>query len=111
MFTSVANWARKPPVAFPVLPWPGAGERSSTTTSRQPRAARCQATLAPITPPPAMTTSGIFGQPDAAELEPGLRSPEVPVARPDVVRRGGAGAAPQHADVVHELPVVLHQGP
>ena len=35
--------------------------------------------------------------------------PEVAVARADVVRRRGARAAAQHALVVHELAVVLHQ--
>src|SRR3954447_23554983 len=112
MLTGVANWVRKPPVARPVLPAPRPGARSSTTTSRHPREARCQATLAPITPAPTTTTSGtsgVFRQPDAGELEAGVPRPEVAVARPDVVRGGGAGAAAQHADVVHELPVVLHQ--
>src|SRR5215218_9259213 len=114
MLTGVENWVRNPPVALPVLPSPRVGARSTTSTSRQPRFARCQATLAPMTPAPRTTTSGIsvepLRQPDPRELEAGVPRPEVAVARPDVVLRRGAGAAAQDADVVHELAVVLHQG-
>lgn len=43
------NCTRKPPVARPVLPAPASAPASSTST-------RVQATLAPITPPPTITT-------------------------------------------------------
>src|SRR5258706_656319 len=59
MSAGVANCARKPPVARGVLPAPSSSPRSSTTTSRTPRAVRCQAMLAPMTPAPMITTEGM----------------------------------------------------
>lgn len=55
---AVAYCARNPPVARPVLPSPGEAPASIIVTSRQPRTARCQARLAPITPAPMTMTSG-----------------------------------------------------
>ncbi len=68
--TSVANWARKPPVARGVLPAPGSRPRSMTMTSRQPRCARWKATLAPITPAPMIVIRRSFHAVTASQPTP-----------------------------------------
>ena len=84
---SVANCARNPPIALPVLPRPARSFRSSTSTSRQPRAARWYATLAPITPAPTTTTSAVRVAPTSprrsrrVHVEPSVRRDPHPVAR------------------------------
>src|SRR5207249_2286637 len=49
---------RMPPAERPVEPEPSA-LRSITTTSVRPRTERWEATLAPTTPPPTMTTAAV----------------------------------------------------
>ena len=55
MFSSSVNCARIPPAALLVDPLPRVS-RSHSTTSVTPRSARWCAVLAPIAPPPMMTT-------------------------------------------------------
>ena len=52
-----ANWARNPPVARPGAAGARSGALSRRITDRQPSIVRCQATLAPMTPAPTITTS------------------------------------------------------
>src|SRR5262245_28394043 len=59
MFTGVENWARTPPMLFPVDPLPCELSRSMTRTLLQPACVRCQAMLEPTMPPPMMTTSAV----------------------------------------------------
>src|SRR5208283_4817730 len=46
-------------------------------------------------------------KPEAAELKPGRRCPEIPVAYPYVIFGSNAGATLQHALIVHELSIIL----
>ena len=55
MFASLANWWRTPAAERAVLPVTSIAAFSSTMTSVQPRAARCQATDEPTIPAPMMT--------------------------------------------------------
>ena len=57
-FSSSANWARIPPADFAVEP-EASESRSSRTTSVIPSSRRCQATDAPMAPPPTITTSAL----------------------------------------------------
>ena len=59
MFASVVNCTRTPAALRPVEPIAGAGSRSSTVT-RSPLEARCQAQDAPLIPEPMTTTSGVL---------------------------------------------------
>ena len=49
----------------------------------------------------------IPGEPNAAELPGGISVEEVSVGGSDMTPGGGAGPAPEHVLVRHELPVVL----
>src|SRR5712691_7631414 len=63
MFASFENWWRTPPALRPVDPVASIGSRSRRTTPVMPRRARWYATLAPMHPPPTITTSALRGNP------------------------------------------------
>src|SRR5215510_13628557 len=62
MLIGVENWARTPPMLFPVDPLPWCVSRSSTTMLRMPASVRWYAMLEPTIPPPMMITSADFKQ-------------------------------------------------
>src|SRR5262245_3684431 len=61
MFASFENWWRTPPALRPVDPVASSGSRSTRTAPVMPRRARWYATLAPMHPPPTITTSAQRG--------------------------------------------------
>jgi hypothetical protein len=60
MLSGSENWARSPPIGLPELPEPSS-QRSMTTMLFTPASAKWNAMLAPITPPPMITTSAAGG--------------------------------------------------
>src|SRR6185295_235270 len=59
MLAAFENWWRTPPALRPVDPVASMRSRSTITTLVTPRRVRWKATLAPMQPPPTITTSAL----------------------------------------------------
>lgn len=66
---------------------------------------------APLNPASASANAFSASQADAGELPPGRGWKEIPIRRPEVPARRGAGTAPQDKLLAHEFTVVFAQRP